>query len=285
MLALGLDIGGTRVKAAWVGAGAPGRATGKSGRYARPDRRRLVEALRSAMPPAGRGPDAVGICCPGLADAEGRVVESVNVPGLCADGGSLRDLVAEAVGGDLAPARATDAHATAVDAADRLGLVGRTLLLAVGTGVGACVLDRATPGEAGAPLRVDGDSPGHFGQLDVRLGEHPPIGPDGGAGGLEAYLGTRPLRRRPPETLGADHDAVRALARAVRIGHALYRPHHVVIAGGVGLRLAHLHDDLRRLIDTDLTQIARRGWGLHFGTDDFHAARGAARLALAAVNR
>ncbi|MBV9490447.1 MAG: MFS transporter, partial [Verrucomicrobia bacterium] len=61
--------------------------------------------------------------------------------------------------------------------------------LALGTGVGAAVLDD------GVPLRVDGDSPGHLGQIDVSLDDRAPIGPDGGAGSLEGYLGVPAIRR------------------------------------------------------------------------------------------
>jgi hypothetical protein len=57
--------------------------------------------------------------------------------------------------------------------------------------VGASVLD-----EGGKFLHVSGESPGHFGQLDVSLETDPPIGPDGGAGSLEAYIGTAALIAR-----------------------------------------------------------------------------------------
>ena len=278
-LRLGLDIGGTRVKAAVVAADGSAR-TGKSEKYKRPDRTRLLRAIGEALP--DHDPTLVactGICCPGLVE-DGRVVASVNVPGLC--GSTLGSLVADATGSASPVTRATDAFATTVDAAARLGLVGRVMLLAVGTGVGACVIDRADKADLGTPLRVDGDSPGHFGQLDVRLGDDPPLGPDGGAGGLEAYLSTRAIRGTRPEFLGDDHDAIRALVRALRIGHALYRPHHLVLAGGVGVRLSHLHDEIKREVGRDLTGIARAGWTLSFGVDDYHAARGAARLAATA---
>src|SRR5258708_31988407 len=70
------------------------------------------------------------------------------------------------------------------------GLSGRLLCLALGTGVGACVIDEGTF------LHVSGESPGHFGQLDVSLEDPAPIGPDGGAGSLEAYIGAAALAAR-----------------------------------------------------------------------------------------
>lgn len=272
MATLGLDIGGTRVKAALLG---NELRTGKSSKYRRPDTETLLAALREALPTGDF--DRVSLCAPGLASADGSCIEtSVNVPGIC--NVPLRDIVRQVTGRDLQPTLATDAHATAVDLAHLHDLVGRTLLLAIGTGVGACVLDREA-GALGSPLRVDGNSPGHFGQLDVRLTEDPPIGPDGGGGGLEAYCGSRALRGKRPDNLDARSDAVRALVRAIRLGHALYRPHHVALAGGIGVRLAHLAEEIRRDVNDRLTSIARPDWQLHFGTSDFHAARGAARLA------
>ena len=52
-----------------------------------------------------------------------------------------------------------------------------------GTGVGASVVDGN-----GQFLHVSGETPGHFGQLDVSLETNAPIGPDGGKGSLEALV-------------------------------------------------------------------------------------------------
>jgi hypothetical protein len=156
---------------------------------------------------------------------------------------------------------------------------GRLLLLVLGAGVGACVWDEI------GPLQVDGESPGHFGQLDVSLSNAPVIGPDGGAGSLEGYIGAAALKREYGEDfirrLDADSPPFRALALAIRIGHAIYRPHHVCLAGGVGNALRPLLPALREAVDKDLTAIARRDWMLSCGEHDFHAAIGAAKLAAA----
>ncbi len=269
MPTLGLDIGGTRVKSALVGDDGRELAVAKSDSYRRPDRAALLKALRQVVPEAAF--ERVGLCAPGMMDPAKTMVEaSVNVPGLC--GWPLVELVAEATGRDVPPpAVVGDAVASALDVAAEHELGGRLLLLAIGTGVGAAVLDD------GVPLEVDGASPGHFGQLDVSLSRNPPLGPDGGAGGLEAYLGARVLRGRQPGELRSDSRAVRALVRALRIGHAIYRPHHIALAGGVGIRLAPLAESIHEQTAENLTNIARTGWQLHFGRDDYHAARGAAR--------
>jgi hypothetical protein len=73
------------------------------------------------------------------------------------------------------------------------------------------------------------------------------------------------------------------LVRAIRIAHAMFRPHHVCLAGGVGIRLGRIVPDLRAVIADHLTHIARPEWTFSVGNSDFHAAQGAARLALASL--
>jgi predicted NBD/HSP70 family sugar kinase len=159
-------------------------------------------------------------------------------------------------------------------------LNGRLLVLTIGTGVGAAVLDD------GQLLRVEGDSPGHIGQIDVSIPGADVIGPDGGAGGLEGYAGVPALKRDLGPDLSivlprltGDEPAILALIRTIRICHAIYRSHHVRLCGGVGTRLKHLLPVIRAKVETNLTSVARDGWTLACGDDDFHAARGAARLA------
>jgi predicted NBD/HSP70 family sugar kinase len=154
------------------------------------------------------------------------------------------------------------------------------VLLTLGTGIGIAVADD------GRPLHVEGESPGHFGQIDVSIAGHDVIGPDGGAGGLEGYLGAAALRQQYGPDLSAtvakfsgEEPAMLALGRAIRIAHAIYRPQHICLCGGIGIRLRHLLPPLRRKIETNLTSLARSGWTFTTGDDDFHAARGAATLA------
>ena len=279
MTGLGIDIGGTSVKLAAVRDGAV-VWTARSAPYERPTAPQLQLALRGAA--TGRpDPDtpAVGLCVPGLLDADRLTVKhSVNVPGL--DGLRLDDFVGSALGRRPASLTVvTDANASGTDVYVSRRLSGRLFLLAIGAGVGAAVIDDGTP------LCVDGDSPGHFGQMDVSVEGEDVIGPDGGAGSLEGYLSAAALARRYGETawvekLRPDDVPMRALTKAVRIAHALYRPHHVCLAGGIGNRLTHLLPDLRRGIEDRLTSIARAGWTFTTGDSDFHAAQGAARAAL-----
>ena len=278
MTSLGIDIGGTSVKLAQI---AGGRTvwTGQSPFYARPTTAQLIDAMRAAAKGRVARADAAGLCVPGLYDKARRMITlSVNVPGLMDL--VLDDLVAQAFGPVVKNLKIiNDAVATATDVIRARGLRGRVVSIALGTGVGMGVLDD------GVPLFIEGASPGHIGQVDCSIEGDSVIGPDGGAGSLEGYIGVPALVERYGSmdeffarvTIG---DApILALVRAIRICHAIYRPHHVIIVGGVGTRLGKLMPDLKRAVDTNLTSVARKDWTLLAGDSDFHAALGAAHLA------
>jgi predicted NBD/HSP70 family sugar kinase len=283
MICLGIDIGGTSVKLAAL---QDGRKlwTGQSKFYSRPTTDQLIAAIRQAANGqlgANRlDADVAGICVPGLLDREKRMITlAVNVPGLM--GVVLDDLVAAALGsGSVKRLQIiNDAVATGTDVILSKNLSGRVISMALGTGVGMGVLDD------GKPLFVEGASPGHIGQADVSINGDVPIGPDGGAGSLEAYIGVPALTRRYGsmetfyKTAKVSDAPLQALTRAIRICHAIYRPQHVVLVGGVGMRLRHLIPELKKQIDANLTSVAREGWTLLPGDHDYHAALGAARLA------
>ncbi|MDB5356809.1 MAG: glkA1 [Phycisphaerales bacterium] len=276
-ISLGIDIGGTSVKVAALRGGEILWTARHVYRTAGPAD--LVGAVHAAL--AGHDTQFVtaGLCVPGLLDERWeRVVYAVNVPEL--NGVRLDELVASAIGRRLPVTVVNDSVAGGYDVYATQKLGGRLLVLALGTGVGAAVLDD------GVPLDVENGSPGHIGHCDVSLEGEPAIGPDGGAGSLEAYIGASALRARyGPDAMsiasriGPNDPPVRALARAVRICHAIYRPHHVVLAGGLGIRMGHVLPALREHIERNLTGLARPDWTLGIGSSDFHAASGAARLA------
>jgi predicted NBD/HSP70 family sugar kinase len=255
--------------------------TGQSAFYSRPSGDELRGAIREAVGRRINGLDSIGLCAPGFFDAENRVITfAVNVPGIM--GIPLDRLVPEAL--DLPTGGKTticnDGEATAFDIFRSRDVRGRLLVLTLGTGIGICVLDD------GRPLRVEGESPGHIGQIDVSIAGHEVVGPDGGSGGLEGYLGVAALRAKyGPDVSAAvaqfrgDEPPILALVRAIRIAHAIYRPQHICLCGGIGIRLKHLIPMLRKLIEVKLTSLAREGWTLSCGENDFHAARGAARMA------
>jgi predicted NBD/HSP70 family sugar kinase len=281
MLSLGIDIGGTCVKAAarennktlW---------TGQSEFYAAPNTDALQTAIRQAVNNHVKQIGPIGLCVPGLFDAEQRIITAaVNVPGLV--GIPLDRLVPDSLGlAATGKARiCNDANASAFDLFTSRQMQGRLLVLALGTGIGMSVLDD------GKALIVESESSGHIGQIDVSIPGHDVIGPDGGAGGLEGYLGVAALRATYGNDVSAavakftgDEPALQSLVRAIRITHAIYRPNHVCLCGGIGIRMKHLLPKLRKMIDKNLTSLAQPDWTLTTGDDDFHAARGAALLAI-----
>lgn len=304
---LGVDIGGSAVKAAaWVGGA---WSLGASRRYTSPDRDTLIRAVGEAVAAAvegvcGSAPEfssggggAIGVCCPGLVDPVTLVVQrAVNLPAI--EGLSVRAVVEAGllsareagIGGHAAgnapPIMLTsDAHAAALDIQQAERLSGRLLAVSVGTGVGACVLDGLEP------LHVSGATPGHLGHIDVwQPGDGAaPVGRDGARGTLEAMCGLAAWQRAAASAGCTAEEAIEhatvaslpvvALIRALRIAHAIYRPHHVRLLGGVGIRLRGAAPALRAAIADGLTSLAREGWTLGCGTDDHHAARGAARAA------
>jgi predicted NBD/HSP70 family sugar kinase len=283
MRSLGLDIGGTSIKLALIEPGRPAVLRRAAATYADPTQddlaRHLADILRDLPTP-----DHVGLCLPGLFDPATRTLAaSVNLPRLA--GTRPDDLLARAHASLPRALIAPDALAAATDFHALHPAQGRLLALSLGTGIGACVLDDVVPLRVSAPGAPF--SSGHLGHMDVAAGDpEPPRAHDGSVGTLEAYLGSPALRRRfnlpdhadiPP--LAAGDPSVRALVRALRIAHAVYRPHRLALLGGVSFALAPLADHLRAATADGLTTLARPGWTLAFADDTFHAARGVARLA------
>jgi predicted NBD/HSP70 family sugar kinase len=283
MTSLGIDVGGSSVKLALV---RDDQTVWKvqSETYSKPTREQLATVIRNAIAarfdPNGA---AAGICVPGTRELGSHtVIDSVNLPAL--NGLDLDGLVRDAVGGS--PKRievATDAVATAFDIYATRKLRGRLCSIALGTGIGLGVID-----DGGVPLYVHGESPGHIGQMDVSIAGDDVIGPDGGAGSLEGYLGAPAIAQRygpdMAKTLAnfSENDPpLKALARAIRICHAIYVPRHVALVGGIGIRMKHLLSTIKRMVDANLTRLAEKECTLICGDDEFHAATGAARYAAA----
>lgn len=287
---LGIDIGGTSIKAAllrphehapdWV-------AT--SPRYQHPTIDELACLLRDLIcnaPIPNGEPLGIGLCAPGLYDqTTGSITRAINLPCLVSVplAGFVRSALPSGAPSPAPPVICSDALAAATDFQALFPARGRLLALSLGTGIGAAVLDN------GQPLVVSGNSPGHFGQMDVSIeaGElSPPLGPDGGRGGLEGYIGLPAiiaLHGPDPEvwlaSLKGAEPELRALTRAIRIAHAIYRPERIALLGGVGSRLRSVGPVLHAAISHELTSLARPGWELAFGTSGHHAASGAARIA------
>jgi len=285
-LRMGIDIGGTAIKLAAVpGAGAP--ICCRSDSYAQPSREALERHLRKCwreLPAqAALLPHAevsVGVCIAGPIAPDGALEAAANLPAMV--GIEIGPWVQSVLGLARPPRVLTDALAAALGEHQANPLPGRALYLALGAGVGGIVMDD------GRPLLIARGTSGHFGHMDVSGGEkNAPATAAAGRGALEAYIGAEALRRAgvdldAPAGLGhpALADALAALARSLRILLALYRPDHIVLLGGVGLKLGPLLPQLDAQVRDQLTTAAPARFTLACGRAGyFAAALGAAAAA------
>jgi predicted NBD/HSP70 family sugar kinase len=227
--------------------------------------------MASAGLSVGQEP-SVGVCIAGPLGANGVLEAAANLPAVV--GVPIATWVRSVLGLTAAPRVLTDALAAALGEYRVNPLRGRTLYLALGAGVGGMVLDD------GRPLIVTRGTSGHFGHIDVSGGEaDAPSTPTAGCGALEAYLGAAALRGAGVDLdtpAGLGHPALArplaALARGLRILLALYRPDHVVLLGGVGLKLSPLLPEIEAAVRDGLTTAAPAGFTLTSGRAGYFAA-------------
>ncbi|MEZ6163803.1 MAG: ROK family protein [Phycisphaerales bacterium] len=287
MRALGIDIGGSSVKAALIDGDE--HRTARSEGYIRPDRDTLIRAIRETVGGFELSHDEaipVGLCLPGRRAPSGdRIERSFNLP--CLEGWAFRDLLGLSL--DFEPLGfriVSDIDATAHDIVQSRSLEGRVAVVSIGTGIGMSLI------EDGSVCVIGGRGIGHIGQMDVgRIGDEDRLSPDGAKNTLELFVGLAAMRRRfsgvhdaeiveRVRTLPDDDACIVALVRALRIVHAIYVPDVIVLAGGFGMLLNDRGERIQGLISHGLTRLANPNWELGFGDSLHHAALGAARLAL-----
>lgn len=289
MTTLGIDIGGSSVKAVRVDADVDADVDGSGGvigtvtsfRYSSPDRAELMRAIRECVDALDAGNvQAVGLCLPGRVNSERSAIETAaNLPAL--NNWAFDELFASVFSSPVLNRRVvSDADAAGYDFATGSPITGRTAAISLGTGVGLCVLDGeriATIGDKGI---------GHLGHMDIgRIGDDDRIDSAGARNTLESYIGARslgsytdglnldlaPLTRIDPP--------MQALVRALKIVHAIYQPHRIALLGGVGLALKSHQGMIAEMVSEGLTPLADKDWVIEFASSPFCAARGAAKLA------
>jgi glucokinase len=239
--ALGVDIGGTSVKAGLVDASGALIAQAAAPTPEGGDPARLLAALKEMLGPLlAQGPVVgVGVSVAGFLDP-GREAMSFN-PNLPAlSGFPLRAAVAEATG--LPAQLDVDSNAGGL-AESRFGAgqgARRLLFVTVGTGVGAAMLVQ------GEPLRVTGECIGDPGHVIVAPGGR--RCPCGARGCVEAMVGRAtledesglPARELIERARSGDAGAAEVFRRAGdHVGLALaslahlFQPDRIVIGGGV----------------------------------------------------
>ena len=236
--ALGIDIGGTRCRAARVAADGSilSRADAPTPESGAPEQLAKVVA-RLVEQTSGEGAecpttDVVGIALPGIWDRDTGVMHrAVNLPAM--DGVNLRELF-EAESALGRPVR-LETDVIAAGWAVHRSLAprpARFVYLSLGTGVGGCVI---LDGEI---LRHTRRGAGHFGHLIVDTSPGASLCRCGARGCLEAIVGgglSGSWHRADSsgETGPQGGRAVRALSIALlQLAH-LYAPELVVLGGGV----------------------------------------------------
>lgn len=240
MATLGIDIGGTSTKLALLD-NSGDTATTKTDTYREPASDHLAalitDAAQQLLASRNATLDRIGLCVPGPVSPDHILEAAANVPDLI--GHDLAHWIGKALPTPSPAAVSTDAVAAAIADHHEHPTTGRSLYLAMGTGVGGAVLD------AGIPLIVTRGTPGHLGHIDVSGGDpDAPSTPGAGRGALEAYIGARGLRDdgvtiETLEDLEAAKNHPRVLAgidaliRALRIFFAIFRPDEIVFMGGM----------------------------------------------------
>lgn len=285
--ALGIDIGGTRCRAALVAADGSilGRADAPTPDSGAPHRLGKVVARLAdeASEDGDQRPttDAVGLALPGIWDRNTGVMQrAVNLPAM--DGVNLRELF-EAESALSRPVRLeTDVIAAGWAVHRRIApRPARFVYLSLGTGVGGCVI---LDGEI---LRHTRGGAGHFGHLIVDTASDASLCRCGARGCLEAIVGgglAGNWHRADPSggTGPPGGPAVRALSIALlQLAH-LYAPECVVLGGGVIEHNPELIEQMRAAfseIASSLVPEAMRIDAASLSTDQAGAV-GAALLAM-----
>ncbi len=277
---IGIDIGGSSIKAACLDGQLSTVGTVSSDRYRQPDRSGLLEAIQQCVRELGVAtPTSIGLCLPGKMNLQQTAIElSVNLPAL--NGWAFDELLQNALGQEVPYKVISDADAAGLDYAMTYPAEGRTAAISIGTGVGLSVLDGTQF------ARIGNKGIGHLGLMDVgRHADLDRIDAHGVKNTLESYIGAPALNAIDPEgelnldQLSAHDPAIRALVHALRVVHAIYQPDRIVLLGGVGNALKTHRELLHNLVCDGLTQLSARDWALEFGESHFHAAMGAAKYA------
>lgn len=217
---LGIDIGGTSIRAALV---APDGVIRAAVRAATPfngtaDQLRRVLAQLIAQLQTGLNVTRVGVALPGIWNRRTGIMErAVNLPAL--EGVNLFEFLEAACG--LAATVENDVVAAGFAQYQAAGRPARFAYLSIGTGVAACVILQ------GEILRHTRGGPGHFGHLMVDTAADAPACRCGGRGCLEAVAGG---------AAGVDYAEPR-IAQGLAIGllHLtnVYAPDCLFVGGGV----------------------------------------------------
>ena len=241
---IGVDFGGTHVKAGIVEDGVVLRSTTVATQTGSSPRD-VLDVLANTVLSLSPEPEAVGVAIPGEVDADGRCWRLTNVPGFA--GIHVGEELSLRLGG--CPI-AVENDATSAALGERLYGHGREhpsfLMVTLGTGIGAGLVlgHMLYPGANGFA--------GEFGHLNIDRSAQAPLCACGQRGCIESFTGTKALTRRYKELSGMDADRVLTIAQSARRGEAAGCEVFAMMGDALGRGLAAVQNllDLNAIVFT-----------------------------------
>lgn len=241
---IGVDFGGTQVKAGLVEGGEVVRTTSAATK-AGASPADILDILAGTVLALGGNPEAVGVAIPGEVDADGRCWRLTNVPGFA--GIHIAEELSKRLGG--CPI-AVENDATSAALGERLYGHGRRhpsfLMVTLGTGIGAGLVlgHMLYPGANGFA--------GEFGHLNIDRSINAPLCACGQRGCVEAFTGTKALIARFRELSGSEADEVLPIAQSARRGERAGLETFAVMGDALGRGLAAVQNllDLNAIVFT-----------------------------------
>jgi glucokinase len=232
---IGVDFGGTAVKAGMVDGGEVVRSTSTATR-ADTSAPEILDAIARTVLSLTPKPEAVGVAIPGEVNAEGRCWRLANVPGF--EGIPIGEELAKRLGCPIA----VENDATTAALGEQLYGHGRDnpsfLMVTLGTGIGGGLVigQQLYPGSNGFAAEI--------GHNNVDSSPEAPLCGCGQRGCIEAFAGTRALLRRFAELGGATVTEVLPISVSARRGGEAGRKTFEMMGRALGKGLATIQNVL-----------------------------------------
>jgi glucokinase len=232
---IGVDFGGTAVKAGMVDGGEVVRSTSTATR-ADTTPPEILDAIARTVLSLTPKPEAVGVAIPGEVNAEGRCWRLANVPGF--EGIPIGEELAKRLGCPIA----VENDATTAALGEQLYGHGRDnpsfLMVTLGTGIGGGLVigQQLYPGSNGFAAEI--------GHNNVDSSPEAPLCGCGQRGCIEAFAGTRALLRRFAELGGPTVTEVLPISVSARRGGEAARKTFEMMGRALGKGLATIQNVL-----------------------------------------
>jgi glucokinase len=231
---IGVDFGGTSVKAGLVHGGEVAASTSTATRLDRGPTE-ILDAIASTVLALTPNPEAVGVAIPGEVNSEGRCWRLANVPGF--EGVPIGEELARRLSCPIA----VENDATTAALGEQLYGHGRQhpsfLMVTLGTGVGGGLVigEQLYPGSNGFAAEI--------GHNNVDSSAEAPLCACGQRGCIEAFAGTKALLRRYAE-LGGTATEVLPISLSARRGEEAAKKTFEMMGRALGKGLAVIQNVL-----------------------------------------